>query len=80
MVGEGSCDGAVTVVVTRSDGGKASLGGCCWAAALMLIRVLCDSLVLIMEGEEMAMVSRLKKEEEWRREFFFWNLLSLVLL
>ena len=29
-----------------------------WAAALMLIRVLCDSLVLIMEGEEMAMVSR----------------------
>ena len=39
-----------------------------WATALMLIRVLCDSLVLIMEGEEMAMVSRLKKEEEWRRE------------
>ena len=29
-----------------------------WAAALTLIRVLCDSLVLIMEGEEMAMVSR----------------------
>ena len=39
-----------------------------WAATLMLIRVLWDSLVLIMEGEEMAMVSRLKKEEEWRRE------------
>ena len=42
-----------------------------WVASLMLIRVLCDSLVLIMEGEKMAMVSRLKKEEEWRREIFF---------
>ena len=32
LVGEGSCDGAVMVVVTRSDGGEASLGGCCWAS------------------------------------------------
>ena len=32
MVGEGSCDGAVTVVVTRSDGGEASLGRYCWAS------------------------------------------------
>ena len=30
--GEGSCDGAVTVMVTRSDGGEASLRGCCWAS------------------------------------------------
>ena len=45
-----------------------------WAAALMLIRVLYDSLVLIMEGKEMALVSRLKKEEEWRREFFIFFL------
>ena len=45
-----------------------------WATALMLIRVLYDSLVLIMEGEEMALVSRLKKEEEWRREIFFFFL------
>ena len=43
----------------------------------MLIRVLCDSLVLIMEGEEMAMVSRLKKEEEWRRENFFFGICYL---
>ena len=29
-----------------------------WVETLMLIRVLCDSLVLIMEGGEMAMVSK----------------------